>query len=62
LQIRRRKMLEMRIVKSAEDILRDELLGRRRNDLRVLLTKAVNGDVDPYTAARSLLRAVTEGL
>jgi LAO/AO transport system kinase len=62
LQMRRRKMLEMRIVKSAEDILRHELSGRRRDDLRVLLTKAVNGDVDPYTAARSLLRAVTEGL
>lgn len=62
LQTRRRKMLEMRIVKSAEDILRDELSGRRRADLHAMLSKAVSGDVDPYTAARSLLRAVTEGL
>lgn len=62
LEIRRRKMLEMRIVKSAEDILRDELSGRRREDLRMVLNKAVQGDIDPYTAARSLLRAVTEGL
>jgi LAO/AO transport system kinase len=62
LQTRRRKMLEMRIVKSAEDIIRDELSGRRRDDLRVLLTKAVDGDVDPYTAARTLLRAVAAGL
>lgn len=62
LQSRRRKMLEMRIVKSAEDIIRDELSGRRRDDLRIVLTKAVNGDIDPYTAARTLLRAVTDGL
>lgn len=62
LQIRRRKMLEMRIVKAAEDIIRDELSGRRREDLKMVLNKAVNGDIDPFSAARSLLRAVTEGL
>jgi LAO/AO transport system kinase len=62
LQTRRRKMLEMRIVKSAEDIIRDELSGRRRDDLQGLLTKAVNGDTDPYTAAQSLLHAIAKGL
>lgn len=52
---RRRQMLEMRILKAAEDIVREELMVRQRTVLDRLLNSTLAGDTDPYTAARELL-------
>jgi LAO/AO transport system kinase len=52
---RRRKIVEMRILKAAEDIVRDRLLGRGRNELDQVLSRAMARDIDPYAAARVLL-------
>lgn len=62
LEARQRRILEMRIVKTAEDIVRDQLGGRRREALHAVLTQAVAKDTDPYTAARTLLRDIATGL
>ncbi|TVR96835.1 MAG: methylmalonyl Co-A mutase-associated GTPase MeaB [Rhodospirillales bacterium] len=62
LEARQRKIMEMRIVKTAEDIVRDELGGRRRDALHAVLSQAVAKDTDPYTAARGLLREIATGL
>lgn len=62
LEARRRTILQMRIIKTAEDIVRDELSGRRRAALQDMIDQAVAGDVDPYTAARELLANVVGGL
>ncbi len=52
---RRRRIAEMRIVKAAEDIVRDEMQGRRRATLDALLNRTLAGDLDPYGAAALLL-------
>jgi LAO/AO transport system kinase len=52
---RHRRILEMRILKAAEDIVRDRLLRQNRVRLNTLLDGAVARDLDPYTAARRLL-------
>lgn len=52
---RRRRILEMRILKSAEDMIREQLLRRRRSVLDGLLEQALRGDLDPFSAARELL-------
>ena len=52
---RHRRILEMRILKAAEDIVRDRLLRQNRVRLNTLLDEAVARDLDPYTAARRLL-------
>lgn len=52
---RRRKILEMRVLKAAEDIVRERLLRRDRSILERLLDRAVRRQVDPYTAASELL-------
>ncbi len=52
---RRRKILEMRIVKAAEDIVRQRLLGRGRDKLDRLIDHALAQQIDPYTAAAALL-------
>ncbi len=52
---RRRRIAEMRVIKAAEDILRDELLGRGRTSLERLLERNLAGEIDPYAAARLLL-------
>jgi len=52
---RRRKIVEMRILKAAEDIVRDRLLGHGRNELDQVLRRAIERDIDPYTAAQVLL-------
>lgn len=56
---RRRKILEMRILKVAEDIVRARLLGQGRRQLDRLITEAMSGDIDPYTAACNLLEIDT---
>ena len=55
LEERRRKILEMRILKVAEDIVRSRLLGQGRGQLDRLITEAMSGDIDPYSAACTLL-------
>ena len=52
---RRRKIVEMRILKAAEDIVRDRLLGHDRNELNQVLRRAIERDIDPYAAAQILL-------
>jgi LAO/AO transport system kinase len=52
---RRRKIVEMRILKAAEDIVRDRLLGHDRNELNQVLRRAIERDIDPYAAAQVLL-------
>jgi LAO/AO transport system kinase len=52
---RRRKIVEMRILKAAEEIVRDRLLGHDRNELDQVLSRAIQRDIDPYAAAQVLL-------
>jgi len=52
---RRRKILEMRIVKAAEDIVRERLLGKGRDKLDRLIDRSLAQQIDPYTAAATLL-------
>jgi LAO/AO transport system kinase len=60
LQARRRRMLEMRVLKAAEDVMRERLLGGRREVLEGLLERGLKGDIDPYSAACALLDAAAE--
>ncbi len=57
LALRRRRILEMRVLKSAEDIIRDRLLRRGRSQLDDLLDKTMDGTIDPFGAACQLLDA-----
>ena len=50
-----RKIVEMRILKAAEDIVRDRLLGYGRKQLNQVLSRAIERDIDPYAAAKILL-------
>lgn len=52
---RRRKILEMRIVKAAEDIVRERLLGKGRDKLERLIDLSLAQEIDPYNAAATLL-------
>jgi hypothetical protein len=45
----------MRILKAAEDIVRDRLLGHGRNELDQVLRRAIERYIDPYAAAQILL-------
>ena len=55
---RQRQILEMRIIKTAEDILREKLLRERDGRLQELLERAFNRDTDVRTAANDLLDAI----
>lgn len=55
---RQRLILEMRIIKTAEDMLREKLLGEREGRLQELLESAFKRDTDVRTAACDLLDAV----
>ena len=55
---RQRLILEMRIIKTAEDILREKLLRERDGRLQELLERAFNRDTDVRTAANDLLDAI----
>lgn len=58
LAVRRRRILEMRILKSAEEIIRDRLLRQGREHLDALLNEAMGGGVDPFAAACRLLESI----
>ena len=53
---RRRRIVEMRVLKAAEDIVRARLLGRSDNTLDGLLDDAMDRTLDPHTAAEKLLK------
>ena len=57
---RRRRLMEMRILKTAEDILRDRFAHRRGGALAALVDQVVARDLDPYQAAIDLLAAIKE--
>jgi LAO/AO transport system kinase len=57
---RQRRILEMRILKTAEDLIRDRLLRRSRGLFDDLLDRAVSRDLDPVAAAETLLGRVGE--
>ncbi len=57
---RRRRLMEMRILKTAEDILRDRFAHRRDGALSALVDRVVTRDLDPYQAAVDLLAAIKE--
>lgn len=59
MEVRKRQILEMRIIKTAEDILRGRLMRERDGKLQGLLQRAYQRDMDVRTAARDLLTAVT---
>jgi len=58
MEARRRRLLEMRILKIAEDIVRSRFAGRRDGELSDLLDRVLARDLDPYTAAIDLLAAI----
>jgi LAO/AO transport system kinase len=53
---RNRRILQMRILKAVEDIVRERLLRQNRDRLDRLIDSALDRELDPYTAARRLLR------
>jgi GTPase len=55
LPARNRRILQMRILKAVEDIVRERLLRENRDALDRLLDSALGRELDPYTAARRLL-------
>jgi LAO/AO transport system kinase len=58
---RRRQTAEMRMLKTAEDILRRRFVGRRDGVAAELLERVITRDIDPYAAALQLLAALHEG-
>ena len=58
---RRRTILETRILKASEDIIRSQLLGRHRATLNRLIEEVGEGVVDPYRAALTLIGTVGDG-
>jgi LAO/AO transport system kinase len=58
---RRRQTAEMRMLKTAEDILRRRFVGGRDGVAAELLERVVARDIDPYAAALRLLAALHEG-
>lgn len=60
LAARHRRILEMRILKAAEDIVRDRLLRRNRGTLERLLDETLARTLDPLGAATRLLEAAAQ--
>ncbi|MFQ5936585.1 MAG: methylmalonyl Co-A mutase-associated GTPase MeaB [Acidiferrobacterales bacterium] len=58
---RRKQTAEMRMLKTAEDILRSRFVGRRDGVAMELLERVIARDIDPHTAALQLLAALQEG-
>ncbi len=59
--IRRQRTAEMRMLKTAEDILRSRFIGRRDGVAADLLERVMARDIDPHTAALRLIAALNEG-
>ncbi|MBL6932398.1 MAG: methylmalonyl Co-A mutase-associated GTPase MeaB [Rhodospirillales bacterium] len=60
MEMRKRRIAEMRILKSAEDVVRERLRKQRDGKLAVLLDKAMNRTIDPHSAALELLDGFNE--
>jgi len=58
--VRQREILRMRVLKVAEDLVRERLVGERAADLQALVERAVAGEVDPYGAATDLLAGIAK--
>ncbi len=58
---RARRTAEMRMLKTAEDILRRRFVGRRDGAVAELLGRVSARELDPYSAAQQLLAAINEG-
>ena len=58
---RRQRIAEMRMLKTAEDILRVHLAGRRDGLSADLLERVIARELDPYSAALGLIAALKEG-
>jgi LAO/AO transport system kinase len=56
---RRRRIAEMRILKTAEEIVRERILGRSGGAMQVLVGQVADGRTDPYSAACELVAAST---
>jgi LAO/AO transport system kinase len=54
---RKRKIAEMRILKTAEEIVRARIMGRRGEAMAMLVGRVAEGRIDPYTAAHELVDA-----
>ncbi|MGZ9035309.1 MAG: methylmalonyl Co-A mutase-associated GTPase MeaB [Rhodospirillales bacterium] len=52
---RRRRIAEMRILKTAEEIVRQRIMGRSAAAMELLVGQVAAGRVDPYTAAHELV-------
>lgn len=59
--LRRKRIAEMRILKSAEDVVRDRLNRQREGKLAQLIEKATQRDIDPHAAALELLSGFQDG-
>ena len=55
IEARKRRILEMRVLKAAEDIVRERLLRAKRARLETLLSRTAARELDPYAAACELL-------
>ncbi|MBC8269108.1 MAG: methylmalonyl Co-A mutase-associated GTPase MeaB [Rhodospirillaceae bacterium] len=60
IEIRKRRIAEMRILKSAEDVVRERLRKQRDGKLADLLDKAMDRTLDPHSAALELLDGFRE--
>ena len=58
LQIRRRRIAETRLLKSAENILRDEFERQQEGKISELTNRMMSGNIHPYAAAQILLNQV----
>ncbi len=57
---RRRTIVEMRILKAVEDVIRERLLGRGRDQLMLARDRVLAGEIDPHAAARILLGSAVD--
>jgi LAO/AO transport system kinase len=56
---RKRRIAEMRILKTAEEIVRARIMGRSAATMEMLVGQVASGRVDPYTAAQGLVEGST---
>ena len=62
LQVRRRRIAETRLLKSAENILRDEFERQQDGKISELTNRMMSGSIHPYAAAQILLNQVRSEL
>ena len=61
IDFRRRRIAEMRILKTAENIVRAEFAYRRNGALAAVLDRVVAREMDPFSAANDLLASLGQG-